>query len=1143
MNVRMGNRRMTIHEVSCRCRNEAPGAAPCPRASLPMRRRAGAWRNPAASGATGGRAAALTRSLRCAAAGLLLAFAALLALPLQAQAQTVETLVSNTGQGGSSGLNVGVADPNKWSMAVGFTTGDNAGGYTLSSVQAVVSLSGSDQVQVSIYGSDGSGNPGSSLYVLTNPASIVDSDLNTFTALANATLEQETKYFVVFEAPTGSVTIRITNSNAEDSGKANGWSISNRRHTRASDAGSWSQGSNASKPKIAVMGTVNGGTTTDTPATGTPEISGTAQVGQELTASTIDIMDDDGLPASFTYQWVRVDADGVSNETNIGSDASTYTPVAADVGKTIKVTVRFTDNAGNAEGPLESDAYPSAPPGATVVAAQGSCPAGADWCATLTVGIAAPVGDITPIGFGTSHGALDDPTIDYGGKTFTVARMLILDSTVNVMRITLDAFLPRGSVFNLGGTEFTANQGSETSNAGQYSWVPTNLGWLEGQQVTVSVKLDNFAAEGMPEISGTAVVGQELTAAVGTIADPDGLPVGFTYQWVRVDADGSNPTDIGTDSSTYTLVAADEGKKVKVTVRFTDDAGYAEGPLESDATATVVAAASPCPADADWCATLTVGIAAPVGDITPIGFGTSHGALDDPTIDYGGKTFTVARMLILDSTVNVMRITLDAFLPRGSVFNLGGTEFTANQGSETSNAGQYSWVPTNLGWLEGQQVTVSVKLDNFAAEGMPEISGTAVVGQELTAAVGTIADPDGLPVGFTYQWVRVDADGSNPTDIGTDSSTYTLVAADEGKKVKVTVRFTDDAGYAEGPLESDATATVVAAAGPCPADADWCATLTVGIAAPVGDITPIGFGTSHGALDDPTIDYGGKTFTVARMLILDSTVNVMRITLDAFLPRGSVFNLGGTEFTANQGSETSNAGQYSWVPTNLGWLEGQQVTVSVKLDNFAAEGMPEISGVPQVGQELSAAVGTIADPDGLPSTFPDEYTFQWARVVGGTETDITGATSNTYTPVTTDAGNTIKVKASFTDGAGHAEGPLESDATVAVAVAVPTAAGVTVSKTALTVTEQDTTGGSYTVVLDSEPAATVTVTVAGHGRDPDPGHPDLHHVGLGNGPDGDGDRGRRCGHHGRFGHADPQRDERGQQLPGHHDRRRDGDGA
>ena len=41
-------------------------------------------------------------------------------------------------------------------------------------------------------------------------------------------------------------------------------------------------------------------------------------------------------------------------------------------------------------------------------------------------------------------------------------------------------------------------------------------------------------------------------------------------------------------------------------------------------------------------------------------------------------------------------------------------------------------------------------------------------------------------------------------------------------------------------------------------------------------------------------------------------------------------------------------------------------------------------------------------------------------------------------------------------------------------------AGVTVSKTALSVTEEDTTGGSYTLVLDSQPSADVVVTVAGH---------------------------------------------------------------
>ena len=41
-------------------------------------------------------------------------------------------------------------------------------------------------------------------------------------------------------------------------------------------------------------------------------------------------------------------------------------------------------------------------------------------------------------------------------------------------------------------------------------------------------------------------------------------------------------------------------------------------------------------------------------------------------------------------------------------------------------------------------------------------------------------------------------------------------------------------------------------------------------------------------------------------------------------------------------------------------------------------------------------------------------------------------------------------------------------------------AGVTVSESALTVTEENTTGDTYTVVLDSEPTASVTIAVGGH---------------------------------------------------------------
>ena len=86
------------------------------------------------------------------------------------------------------------------------------------------------------------------------------------------------------------------------------------------------------------------------PPTGAPTITGTAQVGQTLTAGTTAIMDADGLTSvSYTYQWIRT-ATGTGVDTNIsGATASTYTLVAADLGTTIKVRVSFTDDASNAE--------------------------------------------------------------------------------------------------------------------------------------------------------------------------------------------------------------------------------------------------------------------------------------------------------------------------------------------------------------------------------------------------------------------------------------------------------------------------------------------------------------------------------------------------------------------------------------------------------------------------------------------------------------------------------------------------------------------------------------------------------------------------------------------------------------------------
>ena len=90
----------------------------------------------------------------------------------------------------------------------------------------------------------------------------------------------------------------------------------------------------------------------NTPATGLPTISGTAQVGETLTADTSGIEDDDGIDnAAFAYQWLADDA-----EIN-GATAATYTLTDADEGKTIKVRVSFTDDRGHDDAYITEALY------------------------------------------------------------------------------------------------------------------------------------------------------------------------------------------------------------------------------------------------------------------------------------------------------------------------------------------------------------------------------------------------------------------------------------------------------------------------------------------------------------------------------------------------------------------------------------------------------------------------------------------------------------------------------------------------------------------------------------------------------------------------------------------------------------------
>ena len=177
----------------------------------------------------------------------------------------------------------------------------------------------------------------------------------TFTLPAGTTIDlaANTVYFVSIDINNADgdsgVNIGTTTNTAEDSGATAGWIIH--------DTSFWPDGavwvSNGYMYRIEVNGTPK-----NIPATGLPTITGTAAaVGDELTAVTTGIADVDELSSvSYSYQWIRVDDMAV--ETNItGATSSTYTLVAADMGKHFKVKVTFEDDRGFDEE-LTSKLYP-----------------------------------------------------------------------------------------------------------------------------------------------------------------------------------------------------------------------------------------------------------------------------------------------------------------------------------------------------------------------------------------------------------------------------------------------------------------------------------------------------------------------------------------------------------------------------------------------------------------------------------------------------------------------------------------------------------------------------------------------------------------------------------------------------------------
>ena len=769
----------------------------------------------------------------------------------------------------------------------------------------------------------------------------------------------------------------------------------------------------------------------DSPTTGTVTITGTPTEGETLTADTSGLSDADGLAnAGYAWQWVRTPSGGSDADIS-GATSQTYVPVFADVGATLKVKVEVTDDEGHQATftSAPTSVVAALPRPSVTVASDGDVTEGSPALFTLTR-------------TGDTAGPLDvdyevTATGDFGVTPFEATfAFLANNATVQVSVPTTGdgAHEAHGSV--------TVTLQADTS---------ADPAYLLGDPATATAAVrddDNAAPTGAPTIDDTTpVVGETLAADPSGIGDADGLTgATFTWQWVRVSG-GTDTPIAGATTASYTVVAGDVGATLKVAASFTDDGGTQET-VESAETATV--AATPRPRVA----------------VAPVASPVAEGA---------DAQFRVTRTVVTAGALTVRYSVSEsgAMVASGEEgaksvdFGDGDTEQTVTVPTEEDTGHEADSVVTmtltadaayDLGTATAE-VTVEDD-DNAAPTGAPTIDDTTpVVGETLAADPSGIGDADGLTgATFTWRWLRV-ASGGAETEVGTGSS-YTVVAGDVGSTLKVEASFTDDDGTAET-VESAETATVEAA--------PVLPEVTVASDGDVTEGSPAVFTLTRTGDTAQTLDVDYEVTATG-----DFGVTPFEATF-AFLANNATVQVS----VATTGDATHEAqGSVTLTLTadtsaDPAYLLGDPSTATAAVeddDDSPTTGTVTITGTPTEGETLTADTSGLTDADGLDNA---TWAYQWVRTPsGGSDENISGATSQTYVPVFADAGATLEVRVTVTDDEGH-EATFTSAPTAAVAalprpeVTVASDGDVTEGSPALfTLTRTGDTAGTLDVAYE-----------------------------------------------------------------------------
>ena len=757
-------------------------------------------------------------------------------------------------------------------------------------------------------------------------------------------------------------------------------------------------GGNAESLTSAATDVVEAAPTTNIPATGAPTISGTAQVGETLTADTSGIADADGVSGdTFAYQWVA--GDGTVDTDIEKATASTYKLVAADQGKTIKVRVTFADDGGNEE--------------------------------TLTSAPTAPVlGDGPP-------GAPRNLTATPGNQEVTLSWEPPDDNgNAPATRYRIE--------WRVDGKDYDRWSQWGTSRSTTY----TTNDQANGVKYIFRVKAENgngnsYGPYGPAsgEVSATPTSGSAVDLATPVLSDTETLHHGMVrLDWEDIEdagwyvvqyyhVEGGEWLDLpaaGVDIAFHgsSAVVSNLHGLSWLRVRAMSCAGESEWSQIEELYGTKASDWEDVPvpevAEGDEIDPCPVVLGTPVLSNTKT---LHHGMvrLDWQDIEDAGWYVVQYYHVKSGEWLDLPAAGVDIVFHGSSavVSNLHGLSWLRVRAMSCAGASEWSQIEELYGtkasdWedvpipdvAEGDEIEPCPEdvdtSENSPATGAPAISGTAQVGETLTANTSGIADKDGLDnASFSYQWLADDAEIA-----GTTGLTYTPADADEGKTIKVRVSFTDDAGNEET-LTSAATDEVDARPNSPATGAP-----TISGAAQVGETltaNPSSIADADG-LSKAQYEY--------QWLADDSEIagaTNATYTL-ATLDEGKAIKV--------QVSFTDDAGNAETLTS-----AATDEVAAESTPNTPATGAPTISGTARVGETLTANTVDITDADGLENA---TFTYRWLA----DDTVIAGATGSTYTLKETDEGKVVKVEVSFTDDAGNEE-TLTSAATDAVAAAEP----------------------------------------------------------------------------------------------------------